>query len=652
MAMNPLIMTGFIAAVAIILSSITYQFFDTATGKIMELSVQQAESKARIKTHDLSNLLENKLEIVTNTLEVIGQAPVVQNKDIDRAKLLFDELQRSTQDLSEFYGWADNSGQIILTSSSENEENSKVSQYLSGDRSNEQWFLQTREDRTGYAMSLRDSFDNLSRVWISQPVIDSLNGQFDGVVYSVIPSQQISTYLTNNLYPEIETTITLMDTSGTILYSPWPEIIGLNYSSAQYQSTINSLPIRVDDREAFNNFIQQSIQESSAGSSHFSYAGQMATTAYSPITVNGEHLMTLYTTVPHEIASDVAALVSEQRIASWILIAVIGASAVLVGFFLLLGNRKLEAMVSERTEALNAKTEELIKSNIELTSSSEKLRSTLKELADSNSKLVEANEQLQLHDKAQREFINIAAHELRTPLQPLLGMVEILESEHIFKGKEKSNKKIEISEAEIDIIARNARRLERLSSDLLEVSRIESQSLKLNKEEFDLELKISNVVRDFQYTIPQHKNVKLVFKSNKHERKPIRVKADKARIFQVLSNLITNAIKFTSNGTIAITVEKKISDGNNDVYALINVRDTGEGIDPDIMPRLFTKFASRSGSSGTGLGLFISKNIIEAHGGRIWAENNGGEKGATFSFTLPLLERTSSASTSESLRVS
>jgi signal transduction histidine kinase len=110
---------------------------------------------------------------------------------------------------------------------------------------------------------------------------------------------------------------------------------------------------------------------------------------------------------------------------------------------------------------------------------------------------------------------------------------------------------------------------------------------------------------------------------------PIFVEADKVRIFEVLSNIIRNAIKFTSEGTITV---KAHADGKN---VQVDVRDSGAGIDPDIVPRLFTKFATTS-NQGTGLGLFISKNIVEAHGGRIWAENNKDGKGATFSFTLPL----------------
>jgi signal transduction histidine kinase len=221
----------------------------------------------------------------------------------------------------------------------------------------------------------------------------------------------------------------------------------------------------------------------------------------------------------------------------------------------------------------------------------------------------------------QKEFINIAAHELRTPVQPLLGMADILEINM------KDADEIKVSRPEIEMIVRNAQRLERLSSDILQVSRIESRSLTLNKETIDLNQKILKVAQDSQSLIPREKKVRLIAEPSSE---PVYVSADKARLFEVLTNLVHNATKFTDSGTITIRVDKK--EGN----AHVSIKDTGSGIDPEIMPRLFTKFASKS-EHGTGLGLYISKSIIEAHGGRIWAENNHDGRGAKFTFSLPML---------------
>jgi signal transduction histidine kinase len=181
----------------------------------------------------------------------------------------------------------------------------------------------------------------------------------------------------------------------------------------------------------------------------------------------------------------------------------------------------------------------------------------------------------------------------------------------------------------INPILRNSRRLQSLSEDILDVTRIESQTLKLTKEEFDLNDVISSLVGDYRSILfDNEENVNL---NIQYEPKSIILNADKDRIAQVISNLLSNAVKFTTNekGTIFVLTEKKDSE------IVVSIKDTGQGIDPEILPRLFTKFATKS-STGTGLGLFISKSIIEAHGGRIWAKNNSDDKGATFSFSLPI----------------
>jgi len=231
---------------------------------------------------------------------------------------------------------------------------------------------------------------------------------------------------------------------------------------------------------------------------------------------------------------------------------------------------------------------------------------------------LELYEKLKEHDKMQKEFINIAAHELRTPTQSILGYAEILEMES------------ERSRQLANPILRNAIRLQRLTGDILDVTRIESQTLRLNKEEFDLNEVISNVIKDFKSQIDSEK-IKLVYEYSRVNN--IIVNADKNRLNQVISNLISNSIKFSQGewGIISITTKKE----QDSKTVTINVKDTGKGIDPEIIPRLFTKFATKS-ETGTGLGLFISKSIVEAHGGRIWAENNKDGKGATFYFTIPV----------------
>ena len=232
----------------------------------------------------------------------------------------------------------------------------------------------------------------------------------------------------------------------------------------------------------------------------------------------------------------------------------------------------------------------------------------------------ELYEKLKVHDKMQKEFIDIAAHELRTPIQPILGLTGVLRTR---KGRDREEEEL------MDVIIRNARRLQRLTEDILDITRIESQSLHLKKERFNINEVILNAITDSRNHIKRESNhnIKFIYK----DRKNILIEADKARIIQVISNLLCNAIKFTNHGTVTISVEEK-----DNYQIVVSIKDTGSGIDPEIVSRLFSKFATKS-NTGTGLGLFISKSIIESHGGMIWAENNPDEeKGAIFYFSLPL----------------
>ena len=237
-------------------------------------------------------------------------------------------------------------------------------------------------------------------------------------------------------------------------------------------------------------------------------------------------------------------------------------------------------------------------------------------------KLNELYERLQEHYKMQKEFITIAAHELRTPIQPILGLSEILLCK---KGSVEQEKEL------LNVIIRNAKRLRKLTENILDVTKIESQSLTVNKQHCRLNDIITNVLADHKKEEGDNKQrkIKLAYFSNNDN---IIVNADAERLTQVVSNLLSNAIKFTQKGEISVNITRD----DTDQQVIVSVTDTGQGIDPEIMPRLFTKFATKS-IVGTGLGLYISKRIIEAHGGKMWAENNSDGIGATFSFTLPLV---------------
>jgi signal transduction histidine kinase len=288
----------------------------------------------------------------------------------------------------------------------------------------------------------------------------------------------------------------------------------------------------------------------------------------------------------------------------------------------------------------------------------------------------ETNEKLQEADKVQREFINIAAHELRTPIVPILNLSELLYSnvkEHQLQQGGAQEEEQRQQKEMLEIILRNANRLHQLTEDILDVTRIESHTLKLRKDKFNLNEVMLDVIEDYRKQIANgsngNGNVKVMYEpanssssnsgSSNSNSITLVVEADRQRLTQVISNLLNNAIKFTQEGTVTVTtsiirrkdIDRDRGEGEGAAGALaeeevvIAVKDTGTGIDPELMPRLFTKFATKS-YQGTGLGLFISKSIIEAHGGRMWAENNNNNgsnntkrEGATFYFTLPVMNK-------------
>lgn len=224
-------------------------------------------------------------------------------------------------------------------------------------------------------------------------------------------------------------------------------------------------------------------------------------------------------------------------------------------------------------------------------------------------------------DRLKEEFIHIAAHELRTPVLPIILTSEDLADE-IDAGK--SDK--------VNIILRNAKRLKKLTDDILDVSRIESNTFKLNKSRTNIVDLAQDVVRDANSRIPSGQKANIIFQSKLPEKYEVLV--DREKIQQVLTNLINNAIDFTDLGTITVLLQKN-GDPANSIE--INVIDTGKGIDESVRHKLFQKFVTKSNKAkGTGLGLYLSKAIVEAHGGKIHAENNKDGKGATFVFTLPV----------------
>ena len=558
-----------IAALAVILSVISYQFSTSTSNDIVDIASQEIRSNAKIAVHDLSQILIYRLQTTTVLLQTLTDAPALQNNESQIAQLI------------------------------------TYQKYKGFDLSYRPYFAAPRATHRPYYSSLIESNDNVPRLYISYPILSKVGSGYDannnvnnvanpnnfkGIVVATVNDTATANILKSQLLPQFNSTVILLDNNGIILHADNRSLIGKNISGTKIQSIISSL-LPNSSKNLLNDIVHASLQQANNGGMQDIYMQDRTTTiAYEPVTLQGKHFLTLYVIAQHNLASSVAMAITQQKNLNTIIIIAIGLAALSAAYLVLNWNRKLEATVDARTEELRR-----------------------------------ANEQLKYRDKMQSEFINVAAHELRTPIQPILALADILRS------KIRDREQVEL----LDVILRNVKRFQRLSQDILDVTVIESRSLKLNKQAIDLNDLILSIVEDHQKQMQKSDgNVKLLYEPEikTEEEKPILVQADRERITQVVWNLLNNAQKFTKHGTISISTRV------TDREVIVSVKDTGEGIDPKIRPKLFSRFATNS-SQGTGLGLYISKSVVEAHGGRMWAEDNIDRRhGATFYFSLPVLD--------------
>jgi signal transduction histidine kinase len=474
-----------------------------------------------------------------------------------------------------------------------------------------------RETRDTMQPVFSEAFEAVGeyRVFITSPVIDRESGKYLGLIGASVPTVHFFQHY-GNVHDINSQFLVAFDKKGILLaVGASQELVGLDYFGDAVQAFVNH-------NAALNSHTSKMLNGES-GHVLYDYGRGERLTTYRPVYVADKPTYFLQVVTPTAtLYSQIEPILSRESAKLTLFLAgSIAASAILV-IFLLFWNSFLRKEVGKRTLALQK----------------------------ANSLLADTNEKLNQRDHLQKEFINIAAHEMRTPIQPILGMSDmitekiksLLDQDSIAEQQgatvlsRSDSSSVQILTM-LDVIARNAKRLDKLSNNLLDVSKIENKSLKLYKEKVDLNKKIKTALADASSATGNAQNkVDIIFEPFGE---PIIVEADKTRLYEVISNLVYNAIKFTGKGTVIVNSEKR------DGYAIVSVKDTGTGIDPEIMPRLFTKFATRS-EKGMGLGLYISKNIIEAHGGKIWAQNNSDGLGATFIFTLPLSDASGSSNNS------
>jgi signal transduction histidine kinase len=532
-----------------------------------ERQIESTEALSRHIGSDL-DLIMSKLEPLANS-DILQQGNLAENITTVALEKIYDQIYSRTP-IDRLFILDKNN---IMTSSIAAKD---LPRFVGVNFSYREWARETKDIQTPLFSNGFEGRDGIYRIAITFPILNENTGEYMGLVAASLPTIPFFEHY-GNIYDIRSQYLAVLDRNAVQLIHPVKSFIGTSFFGNHTQQVTGH-------NEILNNIIRTVLSGKPYSDTYEFRNGDRLNTG-SPVLVGGKPTYFIFVITPtSSIYSQINNVISTQRMEILSLLAGVTAAVAVLIVFLIKWNTNLNNEVKRRT----------------------------RELDESNKQLSEANQQLKVHDKMQREFINVAAHELRTPIQPILGLSEILQS------KERDEEKRRL----IDIISRNAKRLQSLTEDILDVTRIESHSLKLKKEEFNLNDVIINCINDM--TINNGKNVKLLY-----EPKDIIIDGDKGRISQVISNLLSNAFKFTTDGSTSIISEKK------DGQVIVSVKDTGTGIDSELFPRLFSKFASKS-FSGTGLGLFIAKSIIESHNGKIWAENNSEGRGATFSFSLPI----------------
>jgi signal transduction histidine kinase len=618
---------GILAVILIIISSyaLFFYFQRQAHEQLNSQLFEEQRERQLGSTQQIANHMGSDLTIILSILDGISNSKYAQEGQLygqEIGQLATEKYAQMSERVDSLFIL--NNEDIVVGGAGNLSSGRSTIAPVGNDLSFRPW---VRETHDTFKPVFSEGFEHLGeyRVIITNPVIDRETKQYLGLVGVSIPTIPFFEHY-GNVHDINTQFLAAFDSKGTVLaVGADPNLVGLDFFGETVQNFVNHNP-------TLNKQIVELLQ-GNTGDAVFDYGRGERLTTSQPIYVAGNPTYFLQVVTPTDtIYSQISPILTgeNERLALF-LVGITGASAILI-IFLLLWNSSLGKEVKKRT----------------------------RELQESNRLLGVTNEQLKERDRMQNEFINIAAHEMRTPIQPILGLSDIILQRilNIAKQLQREEEKVVYEQLRdsssvptrpnsifrsslslsvekiipmVEIINRNAKRLEKLTNNLLDVTRFENnKSIDLSKEQFDLD----SVIRDCIIDASQHigkKNIKFSYMPADDSQQVIIIKADRTRIAQVLMNLLENSINSSQEGIISVTTAI-------DPYAnsiTVSVKDAGSGINPDILPRLFSKFATAS-EKGTGLGLYISKKIIEAHGGKIWAENNKDGKGATFSFTLPL----------------
>lgn len=604
-----------IVAILIVIIPISlYLYFQQETESSIRNSIyeqqkqNQMDASKAIATH-----LESDIELILSRLQGLASSPSIMNWDtrsnttITLLKDYYRIINSSTPVDRLFLN--DRSGVSVLDIAPLNTTN-----YAGINFSFRDWVNQTKNTLSPVISDTFLGMDDKNRIAMTYPIIikNSSGSFYNGLVGVVIPVNEFFNFY-GNIYDIQSQYLSVLDNKSVILVHPLPSLVGKEFFGEFTQNLTGY-------NDILNNLVRTVISGQPNISIYEFVNEERLNTGY-PVYIDGVPKYAVFVVTPtSSIYSTVNNIIEKERLQMLSLIIGIIAAVLLLILYLSKVNSTLDKAVKKRTT----------------------------ELENVNIKLESANKHIKIHDDMQKEFINMAAHELRNPVQSLLGFSDILKKLNI---RNEGNKIALQYKDAIEAISRSSKRLKRLVDIIFDVSQLDNNLLTLNKESFDLKDMIEQLVTDYQshntplnntnnnksniegnnieYTKGKHV---IDFAYSNYPPGPKTVKGDKTYLKQVITNLVDNAVEFTQNeGKVKINLDKELKNGK----VIVTVSDNGYGIHPDILPFLFTKYVKKS-RGGAGLSLYISKKIIEAHGGEIWAKNNDDGRGATFGFSLPL----------------
>lgn len=607
---RPLLVSIIISFLIFSIAFGSYFFFrGSAENNVRELLIEQQKQRQIENTKSLSEQIKSDLDRVIMRLQLLAREPALQNEELNTQEAS-NLLKQAESDINSQITLIDTLGLLNSSNMLVNIAPDEFRKYIGLDRSQTEYVQEVNRSWQPYISSGFTGALGRYIIAIGVPITNLETGKHVGIITTAPLTIQFFERYGNilNIHTQY---ILALDRNGKYLTAAPQELVGKDFFGEEIQKLTNG-------NQDIYRLYENAVKYGQPGSTVFDAgAGEHFATAYPVVYGRQGQVMSIILSTPTAaIYSEIENALFIQKLQTIIILTAAASATSALIFFILRRNAALQRKIEERTSELRT-----------------------------------ANEELRNHDKIQKDFINVAAHELRTPIVPILNLSELLYSNVLLhsnvKGEQQEKQQNEMLEM-LQIILRNANRLRQLTEDILDVTRIESDTLKLRKEKFNLNDVILNVVDDCRKQIANG-NVKLMYDLGNSV---TLVEADKRRLTQVFSNLLNNALKFTKEGNVTVSSILKRKDIGRDgaggeerareEEVLIAVKDTGTGIDPELMPRLFTKFATKS-YQGTGLGLFISKAIVEAHGGKMWAENNNDSSGkrlsgATFYFTLPVID--------------